>query len=367
MGTLVERIALAFTLGLLYAFASGNWKIAILFLFPLFYQQGLWAIAKISSAFYIPALIPIAIASADFTGNLILAFFAYIIALSLSIAVISLSFGVRQKVPVFIGYFVVFWFSPFAMFSFASPLWLSGVLFPGFGILGMVLLVMLIAVLRYKPIIGISLMSFCIVLSAFASENTSYPEATGVSLQRDFDLSNDPAHIYRSRQSDINLARSIATQTVIFPESVFGTWHPQIQQLFDDEKQTIIGGMNEYADGEHTHSKTAVDMTTGEIIYRQRQPVPAFIITDGETPIAAQQPRGTVDLDGQRAGFFICWESFDLPTLYQTIRDEPDVAVLMANTFWSVRYPMGQVMEQHFQAWMDLFDVPTVIAVNRHV
>ncbi len=368
MGTLVERVALSFTLGLLYAFASGNWKIAILCLFPLFYEQSFRAVMRISAAFYMPALLPIYIASADFTGDLLIAFFAYIIALSLSIAAISLFFGFGQKTPLFIGFFVCFWSSPFAMFSFASPLWLSGVLFPGFGFLGIGLLVVLIAVLRYKPIIGVSVLSFCIVLSAMATEDNTYAAATGVSLHRNFESSNDLVNILKSRKSDISLARSATTHTVIFPESTFGTWHPEVHRLFETENKTIIGGQNVYTDAQPTtHIKTAVDMTTGEIIYQQRKPVPTLIVTDGEIPIATDDPHGVVDLDGKNIGFLICWESFDLPTLYQTIRAKPDFAVLMANTYWSMRYPMGRVMEQHFQAWMDLFDVPTVIAVNRYV
>ena len=165
------------------------------------------------------------------------------------------------------------------------------------------------------------------------------------------------------------------THVVVLPESIVGywlpgtaaVWLPVIQWTATHPQQTVLLGAlvpegRGYADA-------LVKIHAGHIrILHDRIPVP-FSMWHPWNPIESARMtvfgrREAVHVDGQKAGYLICYEQLlTLPELSLTF-SLPEVLIGAANDWWAKGTNIPEIQRASLRAWARLWGVPVIDAVN---
>jgi len=367
------RVFVALSLGWCYGFAPNFWVVSSLGVFILLHHQSFMRSLLIALSFYVVSMIPVALVSFDYSGSLLVAASAYLLVTVFSSALMAFCFyGESNPASSFMKlllFFFIFLVPPFSIWSFSSPLWLAGAIFPSYGFLGLGLFASLVYVLRYRPAWGVVALAGFSLLS-LSSVSAGRIDAVGVKTYKNMESRHVLTDVYRSHVDDIKLASQQNGKVVYFPEDNFGVWNKEIGGLLQDKSLSVVGGAklysrNESVGGLNKYAHVVVDLGRNEIVYRQRELPPK--VFDPYLSFSKSKNSGVVVVDRSRVGMFICWESIHIPTVISTLSNRPDYVVLFSNTYTSKRYPAGRFLVRHLKLWSDLFDVPFVFSVNGYV
>jgi len=368
------RIILSGLVGGVYGFFPGLWKVSFLLVFPIMKNQSNRRISVYSLAFYSVSMIPVFLVSFGYSGEMLLSFLIFVFVVGLSSFLMTLCFTggdnnllALLKIALF---FLIFLFPPFSSLPFSSPVWLSGAMFPGFGMLGIMVFMFLVFSLRYKPVVGVAIMAGMLVFAPSFAKSPN--DAVAISTSKNQQKENSPASIFYSRINDLGISKNQNASVVYFPESYFGNWHKEggVGDIFKNTGVKIIGGAKYYVRGEdikgvRKYRYVIADLTNNKILYSQRSMAPQVFnpfvtrsLGDNTTT------NGIVNVSGSSVGFLICWESLSIPTLVSSLMSKPEYVVLFANTYWSKYYNAGDVLSYHFKTWADLFGVPSLVSIN---
>jgi len=374
VGILV-RVVFSSVIGGVYGFLPGLWKISFLFLFPLMKNQPSKNIFIYAFSFYVVSMVPVALMSFGYTGGILFSFFMFASVVVVSTLLLTFCFS-KEDNALFLclkalAFFLVFLVSPFSSFSFSSPLWLSGLIFPGFGLLGMVLFFFLVLGFRYKPFAGAAVLSGMLLFVPTFAESPENAVAIDTSI--DQQKENGPYAIYASRIKVLEESRKYNASVVYYPESHFGVWHTGfgVGDFFKDSGALIVGGLRHYVGntdvgGVRKHQYVIADLTNNALLSTQKISPKIFNSYVAEDSEGAKENRasGIVNVLGEDVGLIICWESLNTLALVKRLIDEPRYVVLFANTYWSKYYAAGEALSYHFKAWASLFGVPSLVAMN---
>jgi len=74
----------------------------------------------------------------------------------------------------------------------------------------------------------------------------------------------------------------------------------------------------------------------------------------------------TIMINGKKIAPLICYEGSIPYPLISAITDKPEAFVVVSNFYWSSNYRyFERVLRSHVSAWGRVFDIPTLVAVNR--
>lgn len=268
---------------------------------------------------------------------------------------------------------------PFGIVGWAHPLTAAGVLFPGWGWLGLAAAVvgLMAMTTRASPIAAIALGGFWL-WSVAAWTPPPLPEGfRGVDLDMGQSLGRDST-LERQRDLIASVMRDgeQGARIVVLPESALGFWTPSIEQLWRDAFSSgdiaVIAGAAVIDPQGYDNVLVAISADKASILYRERMPVPVSMwqpwrrlvgLAGGARAHLFANP--AVELRGQRIAPLICYEQLVVWPILQSMLQRPDAIVATGNGWWTVGTSIIDIQNASTIAWARLFDVSLVTAFNR--
>ena len=268
---------------------------------------------------------------------------------------------------------------PFGILGWAHPITAAGVLFPGWGTLGLVALAIGLAVLvtRYRPIAILALSGMWAWSAAGWTPPLLPPGWMGVDLEYGASLGRDS-----SLQRQLDLAgEALGTfpaggRVAVFPESALGLWTPTVERVWHralkGSDKIVIAGAAVVFDGGYDNVLVAITKAGGRIIYRERMPVPGAmwqpwrgLFEEGGGARAHFFENPIVDIGDTRVAPLICYEQLIVWPVLQSLARDPDLIIAVGNGWWTASTSIVGIQTASAAAWAHLFDKPLVTSFNR--
>jgi hypothetical protein len=267
---------------------------------------------------------------------------------------------------------------PLGITGWAHPLTAAGILFPGWGWWGLLVLTagLIGLVTRIGPAIAIALSGLWL-WSAASGTNQILPEGwRGVDLEMGASLGRDRS---LQRQRDlIALVQEVAgsgQSVVVLPESALGFWTPTLERIWREELQgtgiTVVAGAAVIDGNGYDNVMVVVDGSGGRVLYHERMPVPVSMWRPwerwtGETGGARASlfANPIVEVAGRKIAPLICYEQLVLWPILQSMLHRPDAIVSIGNGWWTAGGNIVAIQRASAKAWSALFGIPLVISFN---
>ena len=263
---------------------------------------------------------------------------------------------------------------PLGFIGWAHPFHAAGLLFPTFGLTGLLCTISLIVLATRKAEVLVLVAALAFFSSRYQLEPKGISWAGLNTQYGDVFSGDDPLAVMDAVARE---ARENPAVVQVWPESIVPHWN-QSTDLFWSE---II------ADAKQRGKTLAFGSTIGipdpfrlrlrnvVIIQGREEALPV----DQRTPIlgATWHPvtGNGVPLElfasplrefaGQRAAFLICYEQLLAWSYLSLLLDRPTVLVGVANTYWVANTSIPAVQTACLQSWARLFNIPLVQAVNQ--
>lgn len=267
---------------------------------------------------------------------------------------------------------------PIGILGWAHPITAAGMLFPGWGWLGLATstIILLTMTSRRWPFSTLLLAPFWI----WSVMTWSVPEAPAkwAAVDTQFGGSNGKYADYFQHQQTIDRALAMAetgADVVVLPESALGIWTPTIERLWTRALQgsdvTVYGGA--VIVDETGYDSVMLELTEqgASVRYRQRMPVPVSMWQPWRALIG--EPAGAradvfgnpaVEVRGKRTATLVCYEQLLVWPFLQSAMGSPHVLVAPSNGWWTADTDIVAIQVAAAMAWARLFDLPLVLAIN---
>jgi len=311
---------------------------------------------------------------------------------------------------------------PLGMMGYVSPLTAAGFFFPGTAWLGLAVFALLCSGIAASASAFRVSVATLALFALFA--NMNYPGAAAVpagweGIDTEFGAiahgPAEPTNEYRVAQWIQERALSSAARVIVFPETVVPRWtdatdlfwQQTLASLAASGKTILVGAGLPASSNRPLNSSSAlanVDFTAAVAALRsgdmemlahterarsdsQRQAYQNALVIRGAqqntfiqrvpVPLGMWRPfstegvplnlfgRGTISVGNQRAAILICHEQLLTWPVLTSMLEHPTVVVDAANDYWVERTPIPRYQASAIGAWGRLFDLPTVVAVNK--
>ncbi|WP_416377208.1 conjugal transfer protein TraB [Aminobacter sp. MET-1] len=274
---------------------------------------------------------------------------------------------------------VVMALPPFGILGWAHPTTMAGVLFPGWGWLGLGGTIAALAMMasRWWPAVAIALGAFWLWSATTLSDPIPMNGWKGVDLEfgrglgRDGSLEHHRDLIARARRHV-----DAGDDVIILPESALGLWTPTIERLWraglDGSNASVVAGATMVDAQGYDNVMVEISARYAKILYRERMPVPvsmwqpwlAWINKSGGSR-AHLFANPVVELEGRTVAILICYEQLILWPILQSMLYSPELVVAPGNGWWTVGTSIVAIQSANAMSWARLFGVPLVTAFNR--
>lgn len=267
---------------------------------------------------------------------------------------------------------------PLGIVGWAHPVTAAGVLFPGWGWVGLgaAAAAMLALTNRLWPVAaavlaGAWLWSAASWAAPPALDGWRAVDTTmGASFGRAADLKQ-----HRILLAHVRHAHEAGGRVVVLPESALGLWTPTVSQFWMDALQAtrvvVIAGAAVI--DRQGYDNVLVEISAGQarVLYHERMPVPVSMwqpwlawIGEGGSARAHLFDNPIVTSQGRRIAPLICYEQLLVWPMLQSMLYAPDMIVATGNGWWTAGTSIVGIQRASAQAWSRLFGVPLVMAFN---
>jgi hypothetical protein len=245
-----------------------------------------------------------------------------------------------------------------------SPLQLSGVLFPGFGILGLVCLLFFISVLNNKKVVaGFILLSLIANLFFYFNQKTLPPQWTA--LQTAINDKNEYKLVLPQMVS------SSSANYFLTPESagsdIYKTKAHWLNLLPEDKFVFFeVNGIDPKTNLE-LNALSLFHNRQMKILYKQRQPMPIWMWAPFEknnTPVHWFSNHRPFEFNHLKISAFICYESFLTWPYIFSLMFKPDLMMVSANLAHTDHSILKNYHLRNIEVWSRLFNVPALVSIN---
>lgn len=269
---------------------------------------------------------------------------------------------------------------PFGITGWAHPLTAAGVLFPGWGWLGLgatAILLVLMTGRRWQ--IAVAVLAG---LHVWSATNWTPPKLTpgwmAVDLKQGKYLGRDSTFQYHHDLIAM-VRRTIAerpdARVVVLPESTLGFWTPTVDRVWREgllgSGLTVIAGAAVVDNRGYDNVMVALSADAAKVLYRERMPVPGSMwqpwlrwTGQGGGARADFFSNPVVEVGGIRIAPLICYEQLILWPVLQSMLHSPEVIVAVGNGWWTEKTSIVAIQKASAIAWARLFDLPIVMAFN---
>ncbi len=263
---------------------------------------------------------------------------------------------------------------PFGITGWASPITAAGILFPGWGWLGLAAMAtgLLAITTRAWPVAAL-ILGGCYAWSAATWTPPALPDGwAGINTKFKFTAQGQYAD-YSQHHETFELVEEAAGQgasVIVLPESAFGLWGRTTESLWQRELAgldvRLIGGGAVVDSVGYENAMMELTHGSSQILYRQRMPVPVSMWQPWTTGGAHAQffRNPYIDAAGQRAVPLICYELLLVWPVLQSMMYEPEMIIASGNGWWTGGSNIVSILKASGEAWASLFDIPLVMAFN---
>ncbi|WP_246802800.1 conjugal transfer protein TraB [Ensifer sp. ENS02] len=267
---------------------------------------------------------------------------------------------------------------PFGIAGWAHPLTAAGVVFPGWGWLGLGAAAAGLAVMttRWWPAAAITLSGFWLWSAAMWTDGIVPEGWRGVDLELGESLGRDSSlDRHRDMIATVREATAGGARFVLLPESALGLWTPTVSHLWQDglrgRNVVVIAGAAVVDPDGYDNVLVSVWAGDARVLYRERMPVPGSMwqpwrgwIGQGGGARAHFFANTIVDLAGSRIAPLICYEQLLIWPVLHSMIYSPDMIVATGNGWWTSGTSIVAIQKASAAAWARLFDLPLVTAFN---
>lgn len=267
---------------------------------------------------------------------------------------------------------------PFGIVGWAHPITAAGILFPGWGWIGLGVLAAGLAVMttRYRPAAAIALAGFWLWSAAGWTAPDVIQGWQGVDLQFGNSLGRDGSLArHRDLAATVRSNRQPGVAVVILPESTLGFWTPTVERLWQRQLSgsglSVVAGAAIVDPDGYDNALVGISESDSEVIYRERMPVPgsmwqpwlSLVVKSGSAR-AHFFGNPVVAVAGRRIAPLICYEQLIVWPILQSMFYDPDLIVAVGNGWWTKGTSIVAIQRVSAEAWARLFDKPLVMSFN---
>lgn len=268
---------------------------------------------------------------------------------------------------------------PFGIVGWAHPLTAAGVLFPGWGWLGLAAAMVGLVVMttRASPIAAIVLGGLWLWSAATWTAPPLPDGFRGVDLDMGQSLGRDGT-LERQQYLIASVMREgeHGARIVVLTESALGFWTPSVEHLWLEALAgsdiEVIAGAAVIDPQGYDNVLIAISAGKAGILYRERMPVPVSmwqpwrrLVGQAGGARAHLFANPTVELAGRRIAPLICYEQLVVWPILQSMLQQPDAIVATGNGWWTAGTSIVAIQNASTIAWTRLFGVPLVTSFNR--
>ncbi|MEO5755757.1 MAG: conjugal transfer protein TraB [Mesorhizobium sp.] len=266
---------------------------------------------------------------------------------------------------------------PFGIIGWAHPLTAAGVLFPGWGWVGLAAATggLLIMTTRAWPAAAIALGGLWLWSTATWTDPPVPEGWKGVDLELGQSLGrNVGLEEHRDLIATVKAADEGA-RVVILPESTLGFWTPTVERLWrtglGGSDLTVLAGAAIVDTQGYDNIMVEISGDGARILYRERMPVPVsmwqpWLSWIGQRGGARAHffANPAVELDGQWIAPLICYEQLIIWPVLQSMLRSPEIVIATGNGWWTAGTSIVAIQKASAASWARLFGVPIVTAFN---
>jgi hypothetical protein len=267
---------------------------------------------------------------------------------------------------------------PFGIVGWAHPITAAGVLFPGWGWIGLAAAAigLLIMTTRFWPI-AIPILGGLWIWSAASWTGPIVPNGW-VGADTEFRGLNGQYAGYEQQLETIAAVRTAyyaGAHVVVLPESAAGIWTPTVERLWTDALHGLaivvnVGAVIVNHEG-YDNLMIEVSGDGANILYRERMPVPVsmwqpWLALTGKGGGARADffANPVVALGGRRVAPLICYEQLLVWPVLQSLLHSPEAIVVTGNGWWTTGTSIVPIQLASSEAWARLFALPLITAFN---
>ena len=274
-------------------------------------------------------------------------------------------------------------FPPVGIVGWANPLTPCGFIFPGTGLWGLTILVLVMAIMPFSyqknKFIFLAVTLILLILPLIHKDIKNAPNnIVGVTTE----FTGHPSSALDRFQKDFQKFITIRSKfsgsefkTLVLPEASAGIWFDTTQHLWSRWQISLKPGqavlLNGLVPEEGTRqTKNAIILMTREefkIIYQTRQPVPIGMWKpwDPENVKTNWLKNPIFKVSGKKATALVCYEAYLVwPVLHSFLSGKPEYLIVPANHWWSKGTSLISIQKNCVSAWAKLFGVKPIIAIN---
>jgi len=259
---------------------------------------------------------------------------------------------------------------PLGLVGWASPLTAAGILFPGFGFAGLALtLWLIVSAIDVGP-----MMIAALLIASLANVDYTEPSNNIKAIDTHFggvaSGSRDYFSEYQRNLSAIDLASKSKARITVLPETVAGTWTGATAALWKNlathSSGIIAIGAEKLLPRNGYENGVVLMSKRGYGFFSQRVPVPISMWSPWTKNGARADwfGSGVIRFDGQRIGYFICYEQLLVWPMLITAYNKPGVVLGLANDWWAKDTAIPGIQRMTIQSWARLFGWKMVDATN---
>ncbi len=268
---------------------------------------------------------------------------------------------------------------PFGITGWAHPITAAGVLLPGWGWWGLMVMALGLCLMttRLAPAIALSAGVLTGIAAVSGNGSPASGEWRGIDTAAGAAFGRaDTLHQQQSLIAQVRKEAEGGSQVIVFPESAFGILTPTVEHLWGEALAnldiTVIAGAAVIDTQGYDTVMVALGRAGAKVLYRQRMPVPVAMwqpwrswlgLTGGARGTLFGDP--VVAAAGQRIAPLICYEQLLVWPVLQSAFQRPDRIVAIANGWWAKDTSIPAIQRASVEAWARLFDLPLVTAFNR--
>ena len=268
---------------------------------------------------------------------------------------------------------------PCGIVGWAGPITAAGILFPGWGWIGLAATAILAAAMTTCfARIAVPVIAGLALWSAAFWTPPKLPEGwVGIDTKFRFDHTGNYAG-YAQQQATIGLVKNAAAQgghVVVLPESALGVWTPMVKALWQEAlaglEVTVIGGAETIDASGYDSVMAEISGKGSKILYRERMPVPVsmwqpwrHLYSGVEGAHAHLFANPVLQIAGYRVAPLICYEQLLIWPVLQSMLHRPDIIIASGNDWWTGGSNVNAIQRASITAWARLFDVHLVMAFN---
>lgn len=268
---------------------------------------------------------------------------------------------------------------PFGTLAVAHPVTAAGLLFPGFGLLGLLACLGLMIALpwiRCRP--GQAVVGFLSVLSIAA--HVSGPQGRAIDSWEAMDTAfpskaaEEPDFLMQFRQQTetIAMANRASARVCVFPETSGGIWNDATAELWSErlrrpDQTSLLGALVFQGDSaSYDNAIIAVNKTGARVVYSQRMPSPVSMWQPWHEAGARAHwfASPVIQIEGQTVAPLVCFEQYLIWPVIHSLAHRPTVILATGNLWWAEKTTLPALQRSIVRAWSALAGIPSVIAFN---